>query len=232
MKERPILMNGVMVRATLDGSKTQTRRIVKPSGLTAERLAGYEFVNVLSPAEARGLTCKQPATTAYAGFKKYPDQLAAYFACPFGTVGDQLWVRETWKTSNMFDELSPSNFPKWYPCKYMANGDARGSWAGYGHPGKTRVSIHMPRWASRIQLEITGVRVERLQDISDADILAEGIDTDRMTEMQDNYDTVFAGTDADGRATLKSMWRDLWISTGGDWDANPWVWVIEFRRVK
>ena len=89
----------------------------------------------------------------------------------------------------------------------------------------------MPRAASRILLEITGVRVERLQDISDKEIEAEGIDLDALAEGQDRYDMCHAGSGADGRPTLRNAWRELWESTGGDWDANPWVWVVSFKRV-
>ena len=89
----------------------------------------------------------------------------------------------------------------------------------------------MPRWASRILLEIVLVRVERLQDISDADIEAEGIDMDALDEAQDRYDTIAKDGNASGRATMRTAWRELWESTGGDWDSNPWLWVIEFKRV-
>ena len=89
----------------------------------------------------------------------------------------------------------------------------------------------MPRWASRIMLEIVSVRVERLQDISDADITAEGIDMEALAESQDRYDIVCKGSGASGRATERTAWRDLWESTGGDWEANPWCWAITFKWV-
>ena len=94
-----------------------------------------------------------------------------------------------------------------------------------------RPSIFMPGAACRILLEIVSVRVERLQDISDADIVAEGIDMAALAESQDRFDIVCKGTGADGRATERTTWRDLWESTGGDWEANPWCWAITFKRV-
>jgi hypothetical protein len=91
----------------------------------------------------------------------------------------------------------------------------------------------MPRIASRILLEITDVHVERLQDINDSQIESEGVDLDALADRQDRYDMCHAGSGAEGRPTLRTAWRDLWqsINGPGSWDANPWVWVVEFKRV-
>ena len=228
MKERPILMNGAMVRAVLDGSKTQTRRIVKKVGLAA-------------PAPQSVID----------GAATYAGGMVAH--CPYGQPGDRIWVRETWGViSHAWDEAC--NLIDWAPDRpataisempfgqgyysghviYAADGafEWSGDDDGDGDPRSAwHPSIHMPRRASRILLEIVSVLVERLQDISDADIVAEGIDMEALAESQDRYDIVCKGSDASGRATERTAWRDLWESTGGDWDANPWCWAITFKRV-
>ena len=216
MKERPILMNGAMVRAVLDGSKTQTRRIVKPQPFREDYMA-EEGVRL------------QFATLA-----------------PHGQPGDGIWVRETffaygrWVTR--YSEKKARD--EWHfidmtiECdrtyQYDADSPEVPLAAGRGGalPGwYMRPSIFMPRAACRILLEIISVRIERLQEISDADIVAEGIDMEALVESQDRYDIVCKGSDASGRATERSAWRDLWESTGGDWNANPWCWAITFKRV-
>lgn len=222
MKERPILMNGAMVRAVLDGSKTQTRRLVKGFQIPKFDHASSDLDHAywaIAQNHPRWGFCVFGSTE-----QKCADQLAQSRCCPYGQVGDQLWVRETF--SDVYGN-GGNEEERLEHVMYRVDGDTDPYLIG----GRWTPSIHMPRWASRIQLEITSVRVEQLQDIIDADILAEGIDTERMAEMQDSYDMVCAGPDFSGRATLKSMWRDLWESTGGDWEANPWVWAISFKRV-
>lgn len=228
MKEHPLLMNGAMVRAVLDGSKTQTRRIVKKVGLAAP-----------------------VPQSVIDGAATYAGGMVAH--CPYGQPCDRIWVRETWGViSHAWDEAC--NLIDWVPDRpataisempfgqgyysghviYAADGafEWSGDDDGDGEPRSAwHPSIHMPRRASRIQLEIVSVRVERLQDISDADIVAEGIDMEALAESQDRYDIVCKGSDASGRATERTAWRDLWESTGGDWDANPWCWAITFKRV-
>jgi len=197
MKEHPILFSGAMVRAILDGRKTQTRRVVKvPS------------------------TCTPP------------------LKCPYGEVGGRLWVRETWMPDAPRDgswddvafygcncsplSLIPKRFQKAEHCIY------RSTWTG-GQMVGWKPSIHMPRWASRITLEITAVRVERLQAITRDDAKAEGI-TEHLTEFLPGAYTEEA----------KYLWRNrtsvenfsfLWESVygTGSWDADPWVWVVEFK---
>ena len=228
MKEQPILMNSAMVRALLNGSKTQTRRIVKKVGLAA-------------PAPQSVID----------GAATYAGGMVAH--CPYGQPGDRIWVRETWGViSHAWDEAC--NLIDWAPDRpataisempfgqgyysghviYAADGafEWSGDDDGDGDPRSAwHPSIHMPRRASRILLEIVSVRVERLKDISDADIVAEGIDMEALAESQDRYDIVCKGSGASGRATERSAWRDLWESTGGDWEANPWCWAITFKRV-
>lgn len=205
MKERPILFKGPLVRAILSGQKTVTRRLLKmPHGFWETSATG-ELV---------------PIPTN----------------CPYGQRGDRLWVRETWYCDHFEvmrgpylkpDDLDVGEAIDDGTLVYGADG-----LAPYEQEQPTwKPSIHMPRWACRILLEITDVRVERLQDISDAEIEREGIDLDALADGQDRYDMCHAGSGADGRPTLRTAWRHLWESTGGDWDANPWVWVVEFKRV-
>lgn len=208
-------MNGAMVRALLDGSKTQTRRIVKKVGLAA-------------PAPQSVID----------GAATYAGGMVAH--CPYGQPGDRIWVRETWGViSHAWDEAC--NLIDWAPDRpataisempfgqgyysghviYAADGSFEwsGDDDGDGDPRSAwHPSIHMPRRASRILLEIVSVRVERLHDISTEDIIAEGLST------------TLRGYDAE--CDLRDQWRKLWESTGGDWDSNPWLWVINFAKVK
>ena len=185
MKERPILFSGPMVRAILDGSKTQTRRVFKTHGhsVVEEQLDGTRW-------------------------PFYEDEYGEWHQheCPYGVIGDRLWVREAFsnvtecthynhlhdKRQWLYKATDETCFPKWKP------------------------SIHMPRKASRITLEITGVRVERLQNISETDAISEGV-----AFMSDPV-------------SAKDEFQILWESINGheSWNANPWVWVIEFKRVE
>lgn len=175
MKERPILFSGEMVRAILDGSKTQTRRVVKGDAL-----------GILN------LEIRPPSDPIFVE------------KCLYGKPGDRLWVREAWaQHTETFGDFLPSTVYRADPVT--------------PHFTKWKPSIHMPRWASRITLEITGVRVERLQDISEKDALSEGCEPD------------------DGNPESPSPiseFRDLWQSINGaeSWAANQWVWVIEFKK--
>lgn len=226
MKERPILFSAPMVRAILDGTKTQTRRIVKSR-----------------PDKNMGPRCVL-----------LPNELAGeinagdYTNCPYGHPGDRLWVRETWRIG-AWDENRPA-----FAIDYQADGFCRREWLNVPdpmcddgelfnrlwqqstddaikalgqqdryqwEPGRSpcrwRPSIHMPRWASRITLEVTGVRVERLKDISGSDAVAEGV----RSRLPDNGIAV-------------SEYQDLWesINGPGSWNANPWVLVVEFKVVE
>ncbi len=138
-------------------------------------------------------------------------------ACPYGEPGDRLRVNETWATEKGYDKTSPSKLPKVNRPRihYLADGP-KPSWAG-----RTRSPRFMVKWASRITLEITGVRVERAQDITEADARAEG------------FKDVFDGkTFFPVGHFFKTTWDSLNAKRGYGWDANPWVWVIEFKRVE
>ena len=213
MKECQILFTGEMVRAILDGRKTQTRRLVKPQPHEGSKLWGM----IQHDGEPRALFwCEgQPSN---------------YGTCLPMHVGDRLWVRETWGLMAYHDTTD------W--CRdsvaKMTEADVRDRFlvehaANWNLPSESaywRPSIHMPRWASRIDLEITAVRVERVQDITEDDAKAEGVTPDDYEgyEHPDNPTLSCAAH----RYSL----RDLWQSIYANWDANPWVWVYEFRRIK
>ena len=211
MKSRPILFSGPMVRALLDGSKTQTRRILKGS---------TEFKGSYNPDYLH----------VHKNAPGWSD------ICPYGKPGDQLWVRETWGARfshadfggvalHWNDLRGPLKKYRTHQNLALYAMSANGQYCGGWIP-----SIHMPRWASRITLEITGVRVERLQDISEADAMAEG-----CTKNHNGY--FWGGPHPESGlkqlATAQSAYQDLWesINGPGSWDVNPWVWVIEFRRL-
>jgi hypothetical protein len=201
IKERPILFSAPMVRAILDGRKTVTRRPVKVQPRSRADIGSY----------GKG----QP-------FIRNPDVTKRNPECPFGKPGDRLWVRETWVADAQVDAVAPRDLSQGEPIQYPADGAVRQTGCSMITPGKGRPSIHMPRWTSRILLEITAVRVERLQDISRADIRAEGLQCPPELASDDvspNY-----------RDWYPAAWKELCNSTGGDWDANPWVWVVEFKR--
>lgn len=197
MKERPILFSGPMVRAILEGRKTQTRRVIKP----------------------------QPES-----MKELPP------SCPHGYIGDQLWVRETFSDVNncgapalmyradheLRDLMEEREFlEEDGSMNYEHPQIAKYDWAVWFDDVDTekawRPSIFMPRWVSRLQLEITELRIERLQDISAKDALAEGADSTNV-----------------GCSVPEEAFWELWDSINGashPWDSNPWVWVIGFRRI-
>lgn len=192
MKERPILFSGPMVRAIIEGRKTQTRRVVKP-GTLKPNVRAMRFEN-----------CDAA-------------ELVATHRCPYGQPGDRLWVKETWRPA-WHEELycsvqyaadssyrKPEITDEYRGHRFADMCDQSGDHAEPWHP-----SIHMWREFSRLTLEVVAVRVERLQAISGEDVLAEGIER-----------------------PLRREYAELWesINGAGSWDANPWVWVVEFRRL-
>lgn len=185
-KEKPILFNGDMVRAILDGRKTQTRMPVK-----------IDMANAFDP--PRG---NEDVSSGYPLFEDGEGTWhKAVDCCPFGQVGDRLWVRETWGPLEGGACYRASESPL---CKPDG--------------GKWFPSIHMPRWASRITLEITNIRVERVQDISEDDAMAEG------SPWEDCWVSYVQ--------SFESIWDACYSARGLGWDTNPWVWVIDFKMVK
>lgn len=206
MSERGMIFNGEMVRAILEGRKTQTRRVLATYQDAVKfcpewDVNGKQIFIVLGEKDHTGMN---PVITA--------------IPCPFGQPGDRVWVRETFRVHSRATDVAT--------LVYRAS--VQNSWTEQTHrvpvavcnkpatPEKWTPSIHMPRWASRITLEITGVRVERLNSITESDAEAEGV-----------TDTGFGDLLVDG-------YRYLWKSIYGEesWAANPWVWVIEFKRVE
>ncbi|MBF7978610.1 MULTISPECIES: hypothetical protein [Rahnella] len=208
MKERPILFNAEMVKAILSGRKTQTRRLVK-----------FPIIDVNLGCELAG--------NELAGEVKAGD----YRNCPLGQPGDQFWVRETfsllgnedgcpvdWNDNIVTDKKDAARI---YKASCWQKPNNYGIWSvpdrEIEFDGAWTPSIHMPRWASRIDLLITGVRVERLNDISVGDVMREGC----------------SAADTKSGHRVADVFVKLWESIYGEgsWQANPWVWVIEFKRV-
>ncbi|WP_176154446.1 hypothetical protein [Burkholderia vietnamiensis] len=216
MKERPILFSGPMVRAILEGRKTQTRRIVKPTG-------AHHIFQFRGREEARG-TDEPTGEWAWCRAERV---ISEHIRCPYGKPGDRLWVRETHLAWWKLDEANPAG-PRVFShvAAYAADGYEL-------EPGEKWIpSIHMLRAASRITLEITGVRVERLRDISESDARAEGVTIEERHKV--GY-CLGGGRGADRPPSIRAL-RELWDGLNADaghgWDANPWVWVVEFRKVE
>lgn len=207
MKEAPILFSGPMVLAILDGRKTQTRRVGK--------LQSPDYTEL-------GVDYSRHATNgleAVATYRAFPDGGTARWGicvCPFGVPGDHLWVRETWKPTGLLAFEKPRDTKACGRFAYAADD----SQASRDKNIPWRPSIHMPRWASRITLEITGVRVERLQDISEEDAKAEGVEAVISKKIH-------------GWTPHVLEFSLLWDSLNGmnTWRQNPWVWAITFKRV-
>lgn len=216
--EKPILFSGPMVRAILEGRKTQTRRAVKkpgcqcgtwiPEEMGATTEEGFQTVGHSGRWWCECCTSDQDAIT-----------------CPYGTPGDRLWVRESWNYGfvDSDGEAWPSGI--WRPIPKEKLPGFYASYAADGEDGPWRPSIHMPRWMSRITLKITNVRVERLQDISESDAMAEGVDVSEYIEC---INPPYMEPCSSAKRAYSSLWES--INGPGSWAQNPWVWCISFRR--
>ncbi|PIJ48538.1 hypothetical protein BL250_13505 [Erwinia sp. OLTSP20] len=219
MKERPILFNDQRVAALKSGMQTQTRRIMKALPLT--------------PAQDNHAGCY--------GIDVQRNQLQANrvramgelrYHCPYGQPGDRLWVRESWRGPLVPDhqmaawQASPDAFRQPEYCQYRADSNQFGNNEAELTSIGWQAAIHMPRWASRINLEITGIRVEKIQYISEQDIVAEGVQSEN--HFLNNFFTLHHET-----RSPKEAYRDQWAQQYGaaSWEVNPWVWVIDFKRV-
>lgn len=236
MRENGILFSAPMVRAILAGAKTQTRRVVGLSDLRRSETPGYDWT-------WRG----QAPIRSVAQQQRHPggcwqdvsdERLLAL--CPHGAPGDRLWLRETWGLHSYFDETcwhrgsiadetDASLLPRW-KLAYRAD------W-GQGGEQFWRPSIHMPRWASRITLEITSVRVERLTAISEEDARAEGVERCQPWDESDRREADRGHGYEPPLESYRSAFERLWDAINGKragcaWADDPWVWAIGFRRVE
>lgn len=222
MRERPILFAGPMVRAILNGEKTVTRRLMNPQP-TPSNMGGHSWP---SPIHQTMLHVEQELQNGEGIWAGLADS-----ACPHGAPGDRLWVRETWYC----DDYRVLRGPYLKPDDLDLDEARDDGTLVYAADGLTpyeaeqptwKPSIHMPRWASRILLEITAVRVERVQDISDEQCVAEGIGVTK-------HAVGVKLTSPHDESVPRAMFRELWQSINGaeSWAANPWVWVVEFRRI-
>lgn len=210
MKERPILFSGAMVRAILEGRKTQTRRVVKPQPewvvdgkpllpKTVHVLKGNDIVAIDGPED-------NPA-------KKFCQRIP----CPYGVPGDRLWVRETWGSCTTNGTVCSG-----YRADVAHRPEIE---AGVD---RWRPSIHMPRWASRLLLEVKAVRVERLREISQDDAQREGM---RGPLIDPELDRIVNQIGRTPRECFGFLWDSINAKRGHSWESNPWVWVVEFERV-
>jgi hypothetical protein len=219
-KERPILFSAPMARAILAGTKTQTRHIIKPQPDITE-----EWIEKNDQWSA-GLTLSQMVDAAWqSGFVDV--------RCPYGEPGDRLWVRETWCLDD--PEYAPQTPPTPRPMK-----GNRFAWyaatepdvEGEDNKSPWKPSIHMPRWASRLLLEVVSVRVDRLQEITEKDAIAEGIAKHTEPPRLRGW---WAGPEGNGYLSAKDAYRALWDSINGKrspWADSPWVWVVEFKKIE
>lgn len=216
MRERPILFSGPMVRAILGGRKTQTRRLVKPQPQLQDGF--WHLYGAAWSEDVASIPCVPGHSLATRN--------------PYGQPGDRLWVRETWASADCMYQTHDRDEPG--VIAYQADKSARFQNPAYYEPGpvgridlaswnfstlKWRPSIHMPRWASRITMEITGVRVERLNSITEEDARAEG---------------VAPFSTWDGKGSHAQAFCHLWEDINGKrapWSSNPWVWVVSFKKV-
>lgn len=234
MTEKPILFSSEMVRAILDGRKTTTRRVMKPQPDTTHNGEPYWYVGGLRVGHITNPKSERLGNNP--------------LNCPYGKPGDRLWVRETWvelmhtspstdrpltitEGEKLIEHATMNPDGGWYydgkVIAYRANSniefcDGDGfsdDMANREDMPRWRPSIHMPRWASRITLEVTDVRVERVQDISEEDAIAEGF--------------ALAGCGGEGPVrTFSRMWDQINARRGYSWESNPFVWCVTFRRIE
>ncbi len=226
-KARQILFSGPMVRAILDEHKTQTRRVITPQPTPVNgKLGGAFALSKGEPIEGVG-------------------------RCPYGGLGDRIWVREAWGLVRMHElgqhVFNDGDRPDRDRVVYRAGRRVRASedapadydpaewpvrWADDIVPdaGRWKPSIHMPRWASRITLEVTGLRLERVQDIDELDALAEGVEGKSVRATLNGVQGEYIMGAA--RDEFAELWDAINAKRGYPWESNPWVWVVDFKRVR
>lgn len=218
MAEKPILFSSEMVRAVLDGRKTQTRRVMKPQPVYENDWWWYDDLSFLLDSDMQD----------YLFHNVYGSKGSPYGSVYGDGTSDTLWVRETWQA-----QTPAGNW--WHEMKgekelYNWTVIDKATWNG-NPPPKWIPSIFMPRWASRITLNVVDVRVERLQDTTQGDVMSEGVplpDDAMMTKLDPIQPVLF-------HKQLQREWVKLWdsinLKRGFGWDTNPWVWVVEFEMV-
>lgn len=224
MKNRPILFSGPMVRAILGGRKTQTRRVVKCDLYDIERLAEPSEWNA-GRANPNMIPYENWGRKQGCGLFVSTDGTIFAMPCHYGAPGDRLWVRETWKTCAVYDSYAPSQIDSGAALLWLADNSKRIN--GPEDWGKVRPSIYMTKWASRIVLEITEIRVEPLQDISRADAKAEGFWPSEYNGLE-SFDGIPYGN---ANLAFKACWEKI-NGKKHPWSSNPLVWVVEFKHDK
>lgn len=227
---KPILFIGPMIRALLDGRKTQTRRtlhsVTKRSSLHEAFSTRYRPSPLLKQINGKPDWCVEFISIEHGLWdpETNPNGRSAWYVkIPWGGPGDLLWCRETWAVGNIYDDraprdINPDGKPGWCGIRYAATDHRLGI--------KDRPSIHMPRWASRLTLEVTGVKIERVQDISEEDALAEGVEND--SDGWRDYAMPHTQCCASARDSFCTLWDSINAKRGFGWDANPWVTCLTF----
>lgn len=229
MKERPIVFTGESVQAILAGRKTQTRRVITfPAHAMTPDAGWIKSIYPDGHGDWIAWSGDRPGLAEYTK-KAYP--AGGGIKCPYGQPGDLLWVRETVQLFSVSGIYGSERNPEQWTLRYKAGGiktvnaQSDGGWTKYSFT-KWRPSIFMPRWASRLTLRITGVRVEQVQEISRDDVLAEGIH--RYTFARG----VISDNPPDPRWKFIELWDTINAKRGYPWVSNPWVWVVEFEVIK
>jgi hypothetical protein len=231
MNERGMIFNDEMVRALLDGLKTQTRRIVNWRGLSEGLNLNFSGLKVCE--YPKGWVIESDSRSS-CEWRSQPTP------CPYGADGDRIWVRETFSCIGNEDGhpvdtdgnlCSREDAQRIYRASAIKKSNNYGLWTspdGFDFEGAWTPSIHMPRWASRVLLEITAVRIERLNDISEKDAQAEGV-----TQLQEGFWKHYQPGWTQHQLSARGSFATLWDSIYGEgaWDRNPWVWVVEFKRI-
>ncbi len=221
VKETGIIMSGDHPKLILEGLKTQTRRVIKPQP------RGTPYWADGSGSSIRGAKILSDSGYCDGGYSHH-----AYMKCPYGQVGDRLWVRETWRPAWAVNPAGISGSGIQYKSDGIIYGRVE-ALSAYPEcqfsPKKWHPSIHMPRWASRITLEITEVRVERVQEIDSWDCIYEGI---RQKELFHPHGLMIDKPNAQLISEFQDLWDSLNAKRGYGWDFNPWVWPISFKLIE
>ncbi len=235
MKETGIMMSGDHPRKILDGIKTMTRRTYGlemvnqfPDDWKFLHMEGDLAVFLLLKKHAGDVV---PVFSRSREIRGKEPNLEFLFKCPYGQIGDRLRIRETWAAENRYNHFKPSEIPRTATIYYLASIDYDPLTMG-----KKRPSIYMPKWASRINLEVTGLRAERLQEITEGDAIAEGVSYSTTNQYAIMRPLSLGRANRDTWPTPQEAFEKLWDSLnakrGYGWDFNPWVWPISFKEVK